>query len=62
MDQPWTVHQASVNTIISSFDEIFSALKKSAIAPTRYGSNTETRIEATGLIREVSKESFLFIA
>ena len=62
MTQRWTGHQASVNTIVSSFDEIFSALKQISIGSGTCGSNTETRIEATGLIREVSKASFLFIA
>ncbi|ROI52181.1 Zinc finger MYM-type protein 1 [Anabarilius grahami] len=58
LDQRWTGHLATVAVIVSSFEDITSVLEHVSSART-YGA--EVRMEAVGLLREVSDESFIFI-
>lgn len=56
LEQRWTGHLATVSVILKSFNDIKS------IADTVLNYDAETRMEATGLLREVSEPSFMFLA
>ena len=59
LEQRWTGHLATVTTILRSFEPITSLLQEICESRTR---GADMRMEATGLLREVSENSFLFIA
>lgn len=59
LDQRWTGHLATVSVIIGSFKDITSLLSE-IDAERAYGA--EMRMEAIGLLREVSGPAFMFIA
>jgi len=59
LEQRWTGHLATVTTILRSFEPITSLLQEICESRTR---GADMRMEATGLLREVSEKSFLFIA
>uniref|UniRef100_A0A8C1TJI1 TTF-type domain-containing protein n=1 Tax=Cyprinus carpio TaxID=7962 RepID=A0A8C1TJI1_CYPCA len=59
LEQRWTGHLQTVKTILNSFQEITELLAE-INGNRRY--ETEVRMEAAGLIREVSETSFKFIA
>ena len=59
LEQRWTGHLATVSVILKSFDDIKSILTD---ADTVLDYGAETRMEATGLLREVSEPSFMFLA
>ncbi|KAL0968294.1 hypothetical protein UPYG_G00264930 [Umbra pygmaea] len=57
--QRWTGHLATVSVILKSFNDIKSILTN---ADTVLNYGAETRMEATGLLRETSEPSFMFLA
>lgn len=59
LDQRWTGHLASVSVILASLNDITSLLTEIDCVRA-YGA--EVRMEAVGLLREVSEPSFIFIA
>lgn len=59
LEQRWTGHLATVSVIRKSFDDIMSILTD---ADTVLDYGAETRMEAAGLLREVSEPRFSFIA
>ncbi len=59
LEQRWTGHLQTVKTILNSFQDITELL---AVINGNRRYETEVRMEAAGLIREVSETSFKFIA
>lgn len=59
LEQRWTGHLATVSVIPKSFNDI-KLIMTDADTVLNYGA--ETRMEATGLLREVSEPSFMFLA
>lgn len=59
LEQRWTGHLSTVSAIIKSYEEIISLLSE-IDAERRYGA--EVRMEAIGLLREISQPAFMFIA
>jgi hypothetical protein len=59
LEQRWTGHLAIVSVILKSFDDIKSILTD---ADTVLDYGAQTRMEATGLLCEVSEPSFMFLA
>ncbi|KAJ0066809.1 hypothetical protein NL108_002860, partial [Boleophthalmus pectinirostris] len=59
LEQRWTGHLATVSVILKSFDDIKSVLTD---ADTVLDYGAETRMEAAGLLHEVSEPSFMFLA
>ncbi|KAI2645227.1 Zinc finger MYM-type protein 1 [Labeo rohita] len=59
LEQRWTGHLATVSVILNNFEEITSLLTE--IDSVR-AHGPELRMEAVGLLREISTPSFLFIA
>ena len=59
LEQRWTGHLATVTAVFNSLQHITSLLREMATSKTH---KAETRIETSGLLREVQEQSFLFIA
>ena len=59
LEQRWTGHLATVSVILKSFDDIKLILTDADFV---LDCGAETRMEATGLLREVSEPSFIFLA
>uniref|UniRef100_H3BAF9 DUF4371 domain-containing protein n=1 Tax=Latimeria chalumnae TaxID=7897 RepID=H3BAF9_LATCH len=59
LEQRWTGHYGTVSVITKSFDSIFELLTE--VENTR-AHGTDVRIEATGLLKEISAPHFKFIA
>jgi len=54
----WTGHLATTSTVLNSFQTIVALLNQ--ISSTR-SNGAEIRMQATGLLREISEQSFLFL-
>lgn len=59
LEQRWTGYLATVSVILKSFNDLTSILTEINIVRA-FG--TEVRMEAVGLLREMTEPSFLFIA
>ena len=59
LEQRWTGLLAAVTAVLNSFQHITSLLQEMG---TLRAHKAETCIEASGLLREVQEQSFLFIA
>ena len=55
----WTGHLATVTAVLNSFQHITRLLQEMA---TSRADKAETRVEASGLLREVQEQNFLSIA
>ncbi|KAL7387321.1 hypothetical protein ABVT39_021925 [Epinephelus coioides] len=59
LEQRWTGHLATVSVIPKSFNDLTSLLTETDTVPA-FG--TKVRMEAVGLLRQMTEPSFLFIA
>ena len=57
LEQRWTGHLATVTAVLNSFQHVASLLREMGTATAH---QAETRIETSGLLREVQGQSFLF--
>ena len=59
LDQRWTGHLATVKVVVKSFYDIFTLLTE---VENTQGLGAEVRVEATGLLRYITLQRFLFTA